>query len=460
MTDNLSLIEAEQALLGALLINNDVLPRVSGLVVVDDFHDPVHARIFGYILARAAKDMIATPVTIAAVMGDDEGLAQLGGPGYLARLAGAAVTLFAAPDYARLVADLAKKRRLAAMLSDALEDLNSPDHDADAILGKVEAFGLTQERRGGAEIISLTKAMTESIRTATAAHESSEAPGVPSGVERLDEMLGGFHAGELIVIGGRPGMGKSSLAASMATHAATCGHGVAVISLEMSPESIAARIISEATAMQGRPVPYSGARRGTLTDSEFATYIAAAKDVVDLPISFTPPQCRDLDSIYSAARRMQKLFASRGTPLGLIIVDYVQLIRGAPNQSRYEVVTGISIALKSMALTLGVPVLALSQLNRGVDARDDHRPMTSDLKESGQLEQDADVILFCYRAEHYLLRKSTDEMESVEISAHHKALDACRGKMEIIVDKQRNGDTGTVVVRFDPATNFVRGVGA
>ncbi|TPE53062.1 replicative DNA helicase [Amaricoccus solimangrovi] len=451
-------IGAEQNLLGSILLNNDVLPRVSGLITAEDFADPVHGRIFAAIQARAAKDQLADAVTLRAMMADDAGLADLG-PEYLARLAGAAISIFAAPDYARLIAGLAKKRRLAAMLSDALEGLGDADADADAILGQVEAFGLSQERRGGAEIISFMKAAGLAVVAASAAHTGETLPGVPTGVERLDEMLGGFHAGELIVLGGRPGMGKSSLALSIATHAATCGHGVGFISLEMDAASLASRAISEATALQNRPVPYSAVRRGTVSDREFDDFRGAAKDISELPISFTPPQCRDLESIYSSAKRMQKLFASRGTPLGLLVVDYVQLVR-AGRKTRFEEVTEISIALKSMALTLGVPVLALSQLNRGVDNRDDHRPMTSDLRESGQLEQDADVILFCYRAEHYLARKSTDDMESIEIQAHYAALDAVRGKMEIIVDKQRNGDTGTVVVRFDPATNFVRGIGA
>lgn len=459
MTAGLAMIEAEQALLGALLVNNDVFQRVSGIIGSEDFSDPVHARIYEGISARVSKDMLADPVTLKAMLEDDEGLKLLGGPAYLARLAGAAITLFAAPDYARLISDLAKKRRVGAVLNDALEALNEPDSDADGVLGKVEAFGLTQERRGGAEIISFMKAATAAMNGAIAAYQGEATPGVASGIDRLDEMLGGFHPGELIVMGGRPGMGKSSLALSIGTHAASCGHGVAYVSLEMDAASIALRAISEATAMQRRPVAYSGARRGTLSEDEMRAYTQAAHDLRDMPMSLTPPQCRDLDSIYSSVKRMQKLFASRGTPLGLVIVDYVQLVR-AGKKTRFEEVTEISIALKSMALTLGVPVLALSQLNRGVDSREDHRPMTSDLRESGQLEQDADVILFCYRPEHYLMRESTEDMESEDLRDHFSALEACRGKMEIIVDKQRNGETGTVIVRFDPATNFIQGIGA
>lgn len=449
-------IEAEQALLGAILVNNEVLQRVAGIVTADDFADPVHGRIFAIAAGRIQADTLATPATLKAFFEDDAGLKQLGGPAYLARLAGAAIAIFAARDYAEIIAGLSRKRQVAAVLAEALDSLQDPETDAGAALAQIEAFSLTQERRGGAEVISLTAAASAAIKDANDAVMGEGRPrGTPTGLDGLDRMLGGLHPGEMIVLGGRPGHGKSSVALSIATHAASSDRGVAFVSLEMDATSLARRAISEATAMQGRPVPYAAARKGTLSEAEMRDYLQAAKDIHTLPIIFTPPQCRDLATIYATVKRIGKLLDARGAPLGLVVIDYVQLVR-VGKRSRYEEVTEISIALKSMALQLNVPVLALAQLNRGVDSRDDKRPLMADLKESGQLEQDADVILFAFREEQYIREDKTDDMTPEEIAAYHQALYKCRGIMEIIVAKQRNGETGTIRARFDADTNFVR----
>lgn len=451
-------IGVEQNLLGALLINNDILARVSGIINAGDFADPVHGRIYAAILDRVACDAIASPATLSLLFERDAGVAELGGPAYLARLAGAAISLFAARDYAEIIRALAEKRRLAAALEDAQEALLDPERDAGAILAQVEAFGLSREMRQGAEIVPFSKAVGDAIKADADAMTGDGPSGVQTGIDGLDRMLGGLHPGQLVILGGRPAMGKTALAGCVATHAATSGHGVAFVSLEMDPASIARRAISEATALQGRGVAYDAARKGILTDDEFEDYKQAAVDIHELPIRFAPPAARDIEGIFVACKRISKVFEAQGTPLGLVIVDYLQLVQ-ADRKSRYEIVTEVSIALKSMAMRLGVPVLVLAQLSRGVDSRDDHRPIASDLRESGQIEQDADVILFCYREEVYLRREWSDDMESDEIAEWHKAMTQVKGIMEIIVEKQRNGDTGTVRVRFDPPTNNVRGIG-
>lgn len=458
MTTEFINTEAEQALLGAILVNNDVHQRVAGIVAADDFADPVHARIFAVAAERIQQDMLATPVTLSAFFESDEGLKTLGGPAYLVRLAAAAISLFAARDYAEIIAGLSRKRQVAVALTEALESLQQPEIDAGTAIAQIEAFGLTHERRSGAAVISMAAAASAAITDANEAiMGEGRTRGTPTGLDDLDHILGGLHPGEMIVLGGRPGHGKSSLALSIATHAASSGKGVAFVSLEMDATSLARRAISEATAMQGRPVIYAAARKGTLSESEMRTYLQAAKDIHELPIIFTPPQCRDLATIFATVKRIGKMLGARGAPLGLVVVDYLQLVRsGKP--SRYEVVTEISIALKAMALQLNVPILALAQLSRGVESRDDKRPLMADLKESGSIEQDADVILFAYRHEQYVRGEKTDDMTSEEIAEYNRTLDKCRGIMEIIVAKQRNGETGTVRARFDAATNFVRGL--
>lgn len=448
-------IEAEQALLGAALLNNEVVDRVAGAMKPGDIYDPVHREIWDRIVAHRAQDRLVTPVTLRTDFETHPGLAQLGGVEYLARLAGAAINIFAARDYATLLADLARKRRLAERLQSALADLEDPDKDAGAVLGAIEAHSLTEETKGGAEIISFTEATRNALGGALKAHTGDGPAVMKTGIRKLDEMIGGFHPGDLVILGGRPGMGKSSLALAFALNAARDGFGVAFSSLEMTPDSLALRAISEETDRKGRGVAYADARKGQLDDDQFDTFRYAALDIHQLPIRIIPPSVRDLGSLYAAVRRTMKHYEAKGIPFGAVVVDYLQLLR-VERRSRFEEITEISIALKQMALQFGIPVIALSQLSRQVEQRDDKRPTMSDLRESGQLEQDADLIMFCYRDEYYLRRDEPDA-HSAEHSEWRLALDACTGWMDIIVAKQRMGETGHVMVRYDERCNSIRG---
>jgi replicative DNA helicase len=448
-------IEAEQALLGVALLNNEVVDRVAGIVKTDDLADPVHQAIWDRILIRRSQDQLATPITIRNDFEAHPGLAELGGPAYLARLAGAAISVFAAKDYATLIAELARKRRLAERLQAALADLDDPDKDAAAVLGGIEAHSLTEDSKSGAEIISFTAATTAALKSTTDAHNGDGPAVMKTGIAKLDAMIGGFHPGDLVILGGRPGMGKSSLALAFALHAAREGFGVAFSSLEMTPESLALRAISEETDRQHRGVPYADARKGILGDTQFDNFRSAAMDIHALPIRIIPPSVRDLGSLYAAVRRVMKQCEAKGIPFGAVVVDYLQLLR-VDRRSRFEEITEISIALKQMALQFKIPVIALSQLSRQVEQRDDKRPTMSDLRESGQLEQDADLILFCYRDEYYLRREEPDS-DDPEHAGWWSALNACAGWMDIIVAKQRMGETGSILVRYDERTNSVRG---
>lgn len=451
-------IEAEQALLGAILVNNEVMNRVAGIVRAEEFFEPLHGRIFDACSRLIGRDELASPVTLKLHFEGDPGLEQIaGGTAYLARLAGAAISLFAAADYAKLIAEMAKRRRLAEALTAALGAIADPEKDVAAVMGGLEAQALAEEADRSKNIISFKAAVLDAMTAAGDAHQGTGPQPMRSGIHDLDNMLGGFYPGDLVILGGRPGMGKSALALSIALSAARAGRGVAIASLEMTASSLAMRGISEETDRIGRGVAYSDARRGVMSEYDAETFMRSGQAIADLPISIIPPHVRDLGGLFAATRRAAKLFEGRGTPMGAVIIDYLQLIKSAkPN--RYEEITEISITLKQMALQLGLPVIALSQLSRQVEQRDDKRPIMSDLRESGQLEQDADAIMFCYRPEYYLRREAPEHgAPSDEIAEYHQALSRAAGWMEIIVAKQRMGDIGTVRVRFDERTNAIRG---
>lgn len=448
-------VEAEQALLGAALLNNEVVDRVAGVMKPADIFDPVHREIWDRILTRRSQDMLASPVTLRTDFEGHQGLAALGGPEYLARLGGAAISIFAAKDYAAVISGLAAKRRLAERLTAAIADLEDPDKDAATVLGAVEAHSLTEDAAKGAEIISFATATKAALKTANDAHLGDGPAVMKTGIRKLDEMIGGFHPGDLVILGGRPGMGKSSLALALALNAAREGFGVAFASLEMTAESLALRAISEQTDRCGLGVPYAAARKGQLQDGAFDDFRRAALDIHQLPIRIIPPSVRDLGGLYAAVRRIVKQCEAKGIPFGAVVVDYLQLLR-VERRSRFEEITEISIALKQMALQFNIPVIALSQLSRQVEQRDDKRPTMSDLRESGQLEQDADLILFCYRDEYYHRREEPEKYDP-DYPAWREALEACAGWMDIIVAKQRMGETGHVMVRYDEKTNAIRG---
>ena len=452
-------VEAEQALLGALLINNDVFPRVADVVKAADFYDPVHVRVFDAIASKINRGELASPVTLKVYFDGDEGLAALGGPAYLARMGGAAISIFAARDYAKQVRDLAAKRRLADALDRAKAELMDAARDCSAAIGIVEAHALAEQASGAmgsSEIVSFAAAITAAVTDEINARTGEGPQPMRSGIPALDAMLGGFYPGDLVILAGRPGMGKSSVALSFALNAARAGHGVALASLEMTPASLGMRAIAEGTDRIGRGVPYADARRGVLGEAQAETFIRTAQTMMSLPIKIIPPSMRDLGGLYAATKRCAAMFSAKETPMGALVVDYLQLIKSA-KASRYEEITEISIALKQMALQLGVPVIALSQLSRAVEQREDKRPIMSDLRESGQLEQDADAILFCYRAEYYLRQERPEDGDHEAMVEYHDALSRCAGWLDIIVAKQRMGETGTVRVRFDERFNAIRG---
>jgi len=417
----------------------------------DLFYDPVHQRIFEACHKKATQGFLVSPVTIHDVMREDAGLRELGGAKYLIRLSASVIGKDHGPSYVAMLADLKRKRDLIQVINEAQASIIQGNEEADVIAARLETALISSEPVGKARPVSLAQAMGDATALIMAAYQGEDDKVLRSGMKALDEIVPGFYPGELILLGGRPSMGKSAVASCIATRAAKAGRGVCIASLEMTPESLAMRMISEATGDRGAGVSYSAMRRGQMDERQARTIISTVEGMSDLPIQFLPPSYRDIGAIYAGVKQVNRRLAGN---LGLVIVDYLGLIRGE-GKSRYEEITNISIALKGLALQLGVPVLALSQLSRAVETRDEKRPQLSDLRESGQLEQDADTVLFCYRGEYYLERERP-EADDIELhAAWQDSMEKAKGKLEIIVAKQRQGEIGTAHMKFNPALNLI-----
>lgn len=443
-------VEAEQQLLGALLVSSDRLDSLGTAAGADLFADPVHRRIFGEIKRRHNAGELVSPVAMQLWADNDEGMKDLGGPRYLVRLAGASIGGGEVQSYARFLDGLRAKRELQDAIATAQKKLMDPESVAGDVAGALEAALMAAPSVAGAAPVSMMKAVTEALGQSFAAYSGEETNCQPTHILALDRMLGGFYPGELILLGGRPSMGKTAVALSMILNIARTGRGVAIASLEMTPEALAYRALSESTSQMRNAVPYANMRRGNVSEPQMATMKDAARAVADMPIQILPQSFRDLGSLYAGAKRAKALLGGAG--LRLLVVDYLQLLR-APGKSRFEQITEISIALKALAAQLDCPILALSQLSRQVESREDKRPQLSDLRESGQLEQDADTILFCYRDEYYLEREKPEGGDALDV--WQDAMERSRNRLEIIVAKQRMGEIGTARVRFNPALNLV-----
>lgn len=452
-------IEAEQQLLGAILVNNDVYDRISALVKAAHFFDPVHQRIFEVASARIQRNQLASPVTLKAFLEEDAGLKELGGAAYLARLAAAAISAYAARDYAQLVYDLAVRRDLIRLGQDiaaraAQVDVASEPKeqitDAEQRLYKLAEQGASE--RG---FQSFLKAVTDAVHMANAAYQRDGGlAGISTGLIDLDKKLGGLHPSDLIILAGRPSMGKTSLATNIAFNIAKTyrrgakpdgsegaieGGVVGFFSLEMSAEQLAARILSEAAE-----VPSEQIRRGDMTEEEFRRFVEAAKALESCPLYIDDTPALPIAQVAARARRLKRTHG-----LDVLMVDYLQLLRGTSKENRVQEVSEITQGLKAIAKELNIPVIALSQLSRQVENRDDKRPQLSDLRESGSIEQDADVVMFVFREEYYREREKPADHELDAMAKWQAIMESVHGKAEVIIGKQRHGPIGTVELSFE-----------
>ncbi len=451
-------VEAEQQLLGAILTNNDIYDRIASIIRPEHFHEPVHARIYEIAAARIQKNQLASPVTLKAFMEDDEGLRELGGPAYLARLAGAAISSFAARDYAQMIHDLAIRRELIRLGGDIAAKAARVDVDSEPREQIVEAeqalYKLAEQGQSEGGFQSFLSAVTDAVQVANAAYQRDGGlAGLATGLVDLDRKLGGLHRSDLLILAGRPSMGKTSLATNIAFNVAKAyrkgtlpdgsegavdGGVVGFFSLEMSAEQLAGRILSEASE-----IPSHKIRQGDMTEEEFRRFVEAAKALEACPLYIDDTAAIPIAQLAARARRLKRTHG-----LDLLVVDYLQLVRGT-SDNRVQEIGEVSMGLKAIAKELDIPVLALSQLSRQVESRDDKRPQLSDLRESGSIEQDADVVMFVYRGDYYKEREKPDENDGEAMARWKADMERLHGKAEVIIGKQRHGPIGTVDLSFE-----------
>jgi replicative DNA helicase len=453
-------IEAEQQLLGAILTNNDIYDRVAAIIGPKHFYDPVHARIFDIAAARIAKNNLASPVTLKSFMEEDEGLKELGGPAYLARLAGAAISGFAVRDYAQMIYDLSVRRDLIQLGRDISAKAATVDVSSEPREQIVEAeqalYALAEQGQVESGFQSFLKAVTDAVNVANAAYQREGGlAGVSTGLIDMDKKLGGLHRSDLLILAGRPSMGKTSLATNIAFNIAKAykrgklpdgsegaidGGVVGFYSLEMSAEQLAARILSEASE-----VPSEQIRRGDMTEAEFRRFVDAAKALEACPLYIDDTPALPIAQLAARARRLKRTHG-----LDVLMVDYLQLVRGTGrSENRVNEISEITMGLKAIAKELDIPVVALSQLSRQVENREDKRPQLSDLRESGSIEQDADVVMFVFREEYYKEREKPGDHDLEAMAKWQEEMERLHGKAEVVIGKQRHGPIGTVELSFE-----------
>ncbi|MFO1068158.1 MAG: replicative DNA helicase [Geminicoccaceae bacterium] len=460
-------LDAEQALLGAILVNNETYHRVADFLRAEHFYEPVHTKIFECVAQRIARGQLADPVTLKTLFEDDPAFAELGGGRYLLSLARAAETIINAVEYADLVHDLAVRRGLIAVGQDIVNRAFDPAAEArgsDQIeQAERELFQLAQQGEVKGEFRKFPDVLTSTVEMIQIAYrKAGRVTGVPSGLAALDEKLGGMQRSDLIILAGRPSMGKTALAITMAANAAASkvdaserqhlkhdNYVVGVFSLEMSAEQLTTRLLSASAEISSDLL-----RRGAIEDGDWPRVVRASQELANLPLFIDDTPALSVAALRTRARRLKRTHG-----LSLLVVDYLQLLRGVgkhSEQNRVQEVSEITQTLKAIAKELNVPVLALSQLSRAVEAREDKRPMLSDLRESGSIEQDADVVMFVYRDEYYLSRAEPKQRPDQKADRYQEEylqwksqLEAAHNKAEVIVAKQRNGPIGKVEVQFD-----------
>jgi replicative DNA helicase len=464
--------DAEQALLGAILINNAAYFRVSEFLQVEHFGNAVHGRIFAAISKVIESGQRADPVTLKGLFDQDTALTTIGGAQYLARLATSAVTIINAEDYGRIIHDLYQRRELITLGEDVVNDAFRQDLD-DPAREQIERaekrlFDLATVGQWEGGFRAFGAALTNAISNAEAAFKrSGKTVGVATGFVDLDQKLGGLHPSDLVILAGRTAMGKTALATNIAFNAAKAfkptrapdcrtiaedGAVVGFFSLEMSAEQLATRILAEETGISSDRI-----RRGDISHGDFDKFVRASQQLAEMRLFIDDTPALTISALRTRSRRLM-----RQQGLGLIIVDYLQLLRPSSQarviENRVQEVSDITRGLKALAKELNVPVLALSQLSRAVELREDKRPMLADLRESGSIEQDADVVMFIFREEYYKSREPTRASEESDDKFNKRYGDwqeefrKVHGMGEIIIAKQRHGPIGTIKLRFDAQT--------
>lgn len=453
--------EAEQALLGAILVNNKAYEKVGEFLKPEHFYDPLHQRIFAAVVKMLDRGQIANPVTLKPYFESDPDLGGEGGT-YLAELAASVVTVINAADYGRTIHDMFLRRQLIEVGTDMVNEAFRHDLDIAATDQIEEAekqlFDLasTGDIKGG--FIPFVESVKAAIQTAEVAYRSSShVTGVTTGLVDIDRKLGGLHGSDLVILAGRPSMGKTALATNIAFNSAKAymrssgqeGAPVGFFSLEMSAEQLATRILADETQVPGDKI-----RRGEIKDSDFPRFVQASQDLARVPFFVDDTPALSVAAVRTRARRLKRTHG-----LGMLVVDYLQLLRGSSvrgTDNRVQEISEITRGLKAIAKELHIPVLALSQLSRAVELREDKRPQLADLRESGSIEQDADVVMFVFREQYYLERAEPsrrpdegDDKFNDRYQRWQQRLGEVHNTAEVIIAKQRHGPIGTVRLFFD-----------
>ena len=462
-------IEAEAALLGALMIDNRLAEDIQLKLRPDHFFEPLHGRIYEQILKLIDRNMIANPVTLRPFFEADEEMKEVGGPAYLAQLTGSGAAIIGARDFAEQVYELSLLRALISVGRDMVEHAidTSSDVDPKGQIEEAEAalYRVAEEGGGEGGIKTFAHATRLAVQMAEKAlNTGGGLSGVTTGLDSVNAKTGGLHPSDLIIIAGRPGMGKSSLATNIGFNAAqrlirdiadgiaperSAGAAVAIFNLEMSADQLATRILAEQSG-----IPSENLRMGKISQQDFRNLARAAGDLEGLPLYIDDTPALTIAALRTRARRLK-----RQKGIGLVIVDYLQLLQGTSrgsNDNRVQEISEISRGLKSLAKELNVPVIALAQLSRAVEQREDKRPQLSDLRESGSIEQDADIVLFIYREEYYVAsrepKRPVEGDDAKTFEAHDqwaRDMERVYGLSELIIGKQRHGATGKIKLKFE-----------
>ena len=442
-------IEAEQSVIGTILVSNEIFDEINTIISSKNFYDPMHQKIFEAIENFIYKGMLANPITLKNYFENEKD--DLNVPDYLVKVTKFSTSSRQAIEYSRIIYDMFVRRELIKISegtidSAKLKDLNISGKNIIENSEKL-LFDLAEKGSFNSSLVKFDEALKFTIEMATNAYKNEVGiVGVPTGLTDIDDRLGGLHKSDLIIIAGRPSMGKTALATNIAFNAASKlqesgkKSTVAFFSLEMSSEQLSTRILAEQSRIKSNDI-----RRGKISDEQFDKFIETSKNISELPLYIDETPAISIAAVSNRARRIKRLFG-----LEMIVVDYIQLMRGPTNNAnnRVQEISEITQGLKAIAKELSVPVLALSQLSRAVEQRDDHKPLLSDLRESGSIEQDADVVMFVYRAAYYLERKEP-QAATVEHAEWQAKMSEIAHLAQIIIAKQRHGPTGNVDLEFE-----------
>ena len=443
-------IEAEQAVIGSILTSNEIFDDVSAILKEENFYDPLHQKIYSAITNLIFRGMLANPITLKSYFENEKD--ELNVPEYLIKITKFSTSSRQSIEYSKIIFDMFIRRQLIKISENIIDNAKMNDltisgskiiEDSDKVL-----YDLAENGSSNSTLIKFDMAVKQTVNMASNAFKNEDGiVGVPTGLKDLDNRLGGLHKSDLVIIAGRPSMGKTALATNIAFHAAKKIQesekekgSVAFFSLEMSSEQLSTRILAEQSRIKSNDI-----RRGKISEEQLEQFIETSKNISELPMYIDETPAISVAALSNRARRIQRLYG-----LDLIVIDYIQLMRAnlALKEGRVQEISEITQGLKALAKELSVPVLALSQLSRAVEQRDDKKPLLSDLRESGSIEQDADVVMFVYRESYYLKAKEP-RPATVEHAEWQAKMNEVSHLAELIISKQRHGPTGNVMLEFE-----------